>query len=719
MRLPAASTAAVLAVTAGCLGLVVMVGWLAHIPVLVDFGVGRRAMPFDAELGLALAGFTWACVAGGDRGAARAAPIVGGGLVALGLLILAEIAFGLELSVDLPGRHAGMALNPRHPGRLSAPTCSWFVLFGAFLLLFQARGRRWAALCLEPLAFILLLISMIGLISNWLSIEDLYRWRDSPRMALPTAVGLTLMSASAWVGLRHDSRIQQLYATREEWILTILAGEILILMAFIGGLAGFAALQHSLEAQLSESLRLNLANRAQTFDTLLTGSVQTAAVLASRAALVRSVQRAADDGDPEATAELESSARGFLLLGFKHIAYRDRTGRVLAQAGDDARDPGVALLLPNDARLAWDERGFVLHHRLAMRAGQDAVGWLETTQYLPQLTDGYRDMGTLGQTADSLLCARTGGTGGDGLMCFPGRNAAEVALHAGPVDADDPLVLALAGGHGMARFIDARREQVIAAYSPVGALGLGLMLKVDLRELYAPVRRELEHVLPLLLGLVLLGTLVLSSQVTPLASRLRRLATLDGLTGVLNRATYLRLSEHELDVAKRRHQPVAIVMLDADHFKKVNDTYGHDVGDEVLKLLSATCRSALRAVDVIGRLGGEEFALTLPDTSLEGARLVADRLRQRIAELEVKTKKGRLSFTVSIGIAGYPGHLAPGGTSSGAASGGAASGAPGASDTADDVASLLKTADEALYVAKGSGRNRVVIAAPRVAEAAE
>jgi diguanylate cyclase (GGDEF)-like protein len=304
-------------------------------------------------------------------------------------------------------------------------------------------------------------------------------------------------------------------------------------------------------------------------------------------------------------------------------------------------------------------------------------------------------------------------------MCFPGRNAAEVALHAGPVDADDPLVLALAGGHGMARFIDARREQVIAAYSPVGTLGLGLMLKVDLRELYAPVRRELEHVLPLLLGLVLLGTLVLSSQVTPLASRLRRLATLDGLTGVLNRATYLRLSEHELDVAKRRHQPVAIAMLDADHFKKVNDTYGHDVGDEVLRLLSATCRSALRAVDVIGRLGGEEFALTLPDTSLEGARLVADRLRQRIAELEVKTKKGPLTFTVSIGIAGYPGHLAPSGTSGGAASGGASSGAPGASDTADDVASLLKTADEALYVAKGSGRNRVVIAAPRVAEAAE
>ncbi|MBV8167086.1 MAG: hypothetical protein JO021_09860, partial [Alphaproteobacteria bacterium] len=424
MRVSAASPTAVLAVAAGCMGLLAMLGWTVRIPLLLNFGLGTRSMPFDAGLGLALAGFVWAWIARGDKGASRAAPLVGGALIALGVLILAEIAFGIELALDLPGMHGWMVLNALHPGRLSAPTCGWFVLFGAFLLLFQARGRRWAALCLEPLAFILLLIALVGVISNWLSIEDLYRWRESPRMSLPTSIGLTLMSASVWLGLRQDSRVQQLYATREEWILTILAGEILIMMAFVGGLAGFAALQHSLENQLSESLRLNLANRAQRFDTLLTGSVQTAAVLASRAALVRSVQRAAEDGDPDAIAELASSARGFLLLGFKRVAYSDRGGRVLAQAGEPGSDPGVALQL-NDARLAWDERGFVLHHRLAMRVGNDTVGWLETSQYLPALTEGYRDMGSLGESADSVMCARQG----DGLLCFPGRGGTEVSLH--------------------------------------------------------------------------------------------------------------------------------------------------------------------------------------------------------------------------------------------------------------------------------------------------
>jgi len=571
---------------------------------------------------------------------------------------------------------------------LSAPTCAWFVLFGAFLLLFEARSQRVAALCLEPLAFLLLLVGIVGMLSTWLSIEDLYRWRQSPRMSLPTAIGLTLLSASAWMGLRGDSRIQQLYAAREEWILTILAGEILIMMAFVGGLAGFAALQHSMETQLSEALRLNLANRAQNFETIILGASRpTASWPAARRWCAR--RRAQRPSDPDTTATLETSARGFLLLGFRLIRYRDRADHVLAQAGDDAEMPTADLDLPDQAKLGWDGTGFVLTQRVPMLRGNEPVGSLEIAQALPALTDGYRDFKNLGETTDSELCDLQK----DMLFCFPGRHGRAASLRRAPTAEEDPIMLAFEGERGIAHVVDQRREPVIAAYAPIGSLGLSLTLKMDLRELYAPVRRELEHVVPLLLVLIAVGTLILSSQVTPLASRLRRLATLDGLTGVLNRATFMRMSEHELQVAKRRQQPVSVVMLDADHFKKVNDTYGHDVGDEVLKALSATFQSTLRAVDVIGRLGGEEFAVTLPDTAVDGAKLVADRLRVRIAALEVPTKKGVLRFTVSIGVASYP----------------------GADDT---IAALLKASDEALYRAKHSGRNRVVAASDPVVEAA-
>jgi diguanylate cyclase (GGDEF)-like protein len=687
MRVPTASTAALFGLAAGCFGVVVMAGWLMHAPTVLQLGLGQRVVPFDGGVGLALAGFGWAWQVSAEKTGWRAWAI-GGALILLGAAGLAEIALDRDLGIDLPTLHRWYMTASPHPGRLSAPTWLWFGLFGGFLLLFEARGNRAAALCLEPVAFLLLLISVVGVIGNWLSIEDLYRWRESPRMSLATALGLSVVSASAWMGLRGDSRVQQLYATREEWILTILAAEILIMMAFVGGLGGFAALQHSMETQLSESLRLNLTNRAQSFETIILGGVQTDGVLASRAPLVRSVATLDAGPDAEATAALESSARGFLLLGFRQVRYLDHAKRILAQAGDDSELPGAVLDLPDDTRLGWDGAGFVLFQRIPMLSGNAPVGWLEIAQALPALTAGYRDFGALGETADSALCDQQG----ERLLCFPGRGAKDVTIERAPSSEEDPIMLAFAGERGLARYVDGRRELVIAAYAPVGTLGLALVLKMDLRELYAPVRRELEHVVPLLLILVAFGTLILSSQVTPLATRLRRLATLDGLTGVLNRATYLRMSEHELQVAKRRHQPVSVVMLDADHFKQVNDSHGHDVGDEVLRLLTATCRSTLRAVDVIGRLGGEEFALTLPDTAADGAQLVAERLRARVAALQVPSRKGPLQFTVSLGIACYPGG-------------------------ADEIAGLLKAADEALYRAKAAGRNRIVLATEHPAEA--
>src|SRR5262249_47938086 len=161
---------------------------------------------------------------------------------------------------------------------------------------------------LEPLAFLLLLVGLVGVVSNWLNIEDLYRWRESPRMDLPSALGLTVLSAGAWLGLRGDAQVHQLYAAREEWMLTILAGEILIMMAFIGALAGFTTLQQSLEDKLSEGLRINLENRAQSFDKIIQGGVQTNGVLTSRAPLIRSVSELANGANDDATASLESSA---------------------------------------------------------------------------------------------------------------------------------------------------------------------------------------------------------------------------------------------------------------------------------------------------------------------------------------------------------------------------------------------------------------------------
>ncbi|MEX0695446.1 MAG: diguanylate cyclase [Rhodospirillales bacterium] len=167
---------------------------------------------------------------------------------------------------------------------------------------------------------------------------------------------------------------------------------------------------------------------------------------------------------------------------------------------------------------------------------------------------------------------------------------------------------------------------------------------------------------------------------------LRRLATTDPLTGVNNRRRYNEISERELTRCKRYQHQLCVLMLDADHFKAVNDTYGHDAGDRVLKSLASVCERELRDVDVLGRFGGEEFTVTLPDTTIETALEAAERLRSALAEIRVLLDDGQeISFTVSIGAAALQ-------------------------NSDEKLFDLLNRADQALYQAKQNGRNQVVSA---------
>jgi len=166
-------------------------------------------------------------------------------------------------------------------------------------------------------------------------------------------------------------------------------------------------------------------------------------------------------------------------------------------------------------------------------------------------------------------------------------------------------------------------------------------------------------------------------------ARLRELATTDSLTGLCNRRRFMELAEREFVRSRRYQGALTMLMMDIDHFKRVNDTHGHDVGDEVLRELARISRAALREPDVLGRLGGEEFGVLLPETDAGAALEVAERLRRAIEDAPMATAVGEMRITVSIGAA--------------------------TSDAdADSVATLLKRADVALYAAKEAGRNRVV-----------
>ncbi len=183
---------------------------------------------------------------------------------------------------------------------------------------------------------------------------------------------------------------------------------------------------------------------------------------------------------------------------------------------------------------------------------------------------------------------------------------------------------------------------------------------------------------------VIANQVAVSLQNARLYARMEKLATTDELTGLPNRRTFDRKLEEAVARHERAGRKFGLVLLDIDHFKEVNDTHGHPVGDEVLRRVSAVLRESVREIDVPARYGGEEFAVVLEETAREGAVQVAERIREGVAELGFEAAGERFSCTVSLGIAIWP-------------------------EDARGADAIVDAADQALYASKENGRNRVTL----------
>jgi len=180
----------------------------------------------------------------------------------------------------------------------------------------------------------------------------------------------------------------------------------------------------------------------------------------------------------------------------------------------------------------------------------------------------------------------------------------------------------------------------------------------------------------------------MGERVQRLMETLESEAQYDPLTRLPNRLYFFKRGEQVLELVQRKERVCSLVFLDIDYFKRVNDTYGHAVGDLVLIHLARILENNIRISDVAARLGGEEFTIILPDTDLTGARILAERLRNKICQTPVKLAEGSLSITVSMGIASYWG-------------------TKGRIQGNEVLENLIKKADSAMYLAKQKGRNRV------------
>ncbi len=211
---------------------------------------------------------------------------------------------------------------------------------------------------------------------------------------------------------------------------------------------------------------------------------------------------------------------------------------------------------------------------------------------------------------------------------------------------------------------------LIVQDKPIGTF----IIATERPHAYSGERREMLEVIA--------NQVAVTLQNARLYKEMREMATTDGLTGLDNHRTFQRKLEETIARHRRANQPFGLLLTDIDHFKSVNDTYGHPVGDEVLRQVAATFRTTLRETDIPARYGGEEFAIILENTDLEGCEVIANRLREEIKKLVFHSDKGPFSCTISMGLGHWP------------------------IDTPEKQ-ELIDFADQALYHSKKNGRDRV------------
>lgn len=209
---------------------------------------------------------------------------------------------------------------------------------------------------------------------------------------------------------------------------------------------------------------------------------------------------------------------------------------------------------------------------------------------------------------------------------------------------------------------------VVIRLAGQGSLGLGMVIASACVLLLGPV--------------VGYGVLRLIFQLEASRQRIAELAVTDELTGCYNRRHFMERAELEWLRSRRHQMPLALILLDADDFKQVNDTHGHQCGDHLLREMALQCRASLRGTDVLARFGGEELIVLLPQTDLAGALAIAERIRHQVQDLVVQWQGQAVTATVSLGVAALHASHA-------------------------SVDALIRDADQALYEAKRAGRNRV------------
>ena len=503
------------------LGGTVLLGWWMQLPFLVRGLPESASMPFNTALSFILAGGALLMRFSDAARHRRVTTVIGGALAVIAASVLAEHLLQSDLGIDWPSLHAWLNDPNRTPGRMSAGTASGFLMSGVVLILATRVRRPWMGAAVRLLTLGIGVIAVLGLVGYLVRAQLLFPEYAFAGIAVHTALGLLLLAVGLWSAWRRFEWNKTPLLAREDDRITFVGATVLVAIALAAGIGSFAILQGRVQTLASESVLAALTRRTEMFRDLIELREVNARIAATRPAAIRNlrvIHAGRDDGSN--IANVRAVVDSFIKQGFSGLAYHDVDGKVVASGGNFAQAPELAATLatPDKAELVW-HGGFLLRHRIPLRDDQGQVGMVLAEQPLPVLTRLAQDVSGMGATGDMGLCVLRE----ERLHCFPQRlNPQAFATPLVNVAGEPlPMTRALRGETGIIITRDYRAQNVVAAYGPVGDLGMGMVVKIDAAEIFQPIREQLQLVLALLFLLVAGGTLLLRSQVKPLATSLR------------------------------------------------------------------------------------------------------------------------------------------------------------------------------------------------------
>ena len=501
------------------LGCTVMLGWWLQSAAVVRVRPEFPPMVVNSAFCFVLAGAAL-LMPPADRRHLTLTIAVGAVLLLVSGLVLAQHALQVDFGIDWAGMQSWLRDPDAKAGRMAASTAVGFFMSGCALLLAGRVTRPWMGGMTRLLTLGIGLIGVLGLAGYLVSARLLFPGYFFTGIAFHSAAALLLFAVGLWSMCNRLAWGAEPVFQREDDRITFLGAAVVAATTLGAGIAIFAILQDRVQGLVRDDLLAVQARRADVIQDLILLREGTAQIAATRPAVVqnlRVIRAGRDDGSN--IANVRAVVDGFLKQGFSGIAYYGTDGKAVAQGGEFVRAPMISVLLdtPHTAELLWDT-GFVLRHRLPMQDAKGTAGELVAEQMLPVLTRLSQDPPGKGETWDMGLCVM----GDAELRCFPQRLSAQafstplLNVSGEPL----PMVRALKGESGTTITRDYRAQNVVAAYGPVGELGIGMVVKVDAAEVFQPIREELQLATGVLLLLIVGGTLLLRAQVRPLATRL-------------------------------------------------------------------------------------------------------------------------------------------------------------------------------------------------------